>query len=97
MAQKAIGNGSNWSAIQRCKHDLLNPLNVIIGFSNLLKEEQVGVLNEKQRRYVENIANSAQSLLSLLTSPAESSPEHADPSQGNRSTDPSQSPQEIQS
>jgi hypothetical protein len=53
-----------------------------------LKEEQVGVLNEKQRRYVENIVNSAQALLSLLTNPAESSPD--------RSTDPVQSPQEIQ-
>jgi signal transduction histidine kinase len=82
-------NNFDWSTIQRLKHDLRNPLNVIIGFSSLLKEEQVGVLNEKQRRYVENIFSSAQTLLSLLSNPAESS--------ADRSADPVRSPQEIQS
>lgn len=61
------------SKIQRLKHDLQNPPNIIIGFATLLKEEQVGVLNDKQRRYLDNILSSAHSLSNMLKSTDERS------------------------
>ena len=47
-------------------HELRTPLNSIIGFSELLKEQLVGPLNEKQLHYVQNILQSAEHLLSII-------------------------------
>ena len=47
-------------------HELRTPLNSIIGFSELLKEQVVGPLNEKQLQYVQNILHSGEHLLSLI-------------------------------
>jgi len=47
-------------------HELRTPLNSIIGFSELLKEQVVGPLNEKQLQYVQNILQSGEHLLSLI-------------------------------
>ena len=47
-------------------HELRTPLNAIIGFSELLVDQSFGPLNDKQKRYVENIFNSGKHLLALV-------------------------------
>jgi signal transduction histidine kinase len=47
-------------------HELRTPLNAIIGFSQVLREEMVGDVNEKQREYLEDILSSGNHLLSLI-------------------------------
>jgi len=47
-------------------HELRTPMNAIIGFSDVLAEEYVGPLNDKQREYVADILDSANRLLLLI-------------------------------
>lgn len=47
-------------------HELRTPLNAIIGFSELLKNKDFGELNEKQKRYADNVHSSGKHLLSLI-------------------------------
>lgn len=47
-------------------HELRTPLNAVIGFSELLKLEKAGELNEKQENYVENVLSSGRHLLSII-------------------------------
>jgi len=47
-------------------HELKIPLNAIIGFSELLREENLGPLNEKQQRYVNHVLTGARHLLGLI-------------------------------
>jgi signal transduction histidine kinase/CheY-like chemotaxis protein len=47
-------------------HELRTPLNAIIGFSEVLKMQMFGELNEKQDEYVEDILTSGKHLLSLI-------------------------------
>ena len=47
-------------------HELRTPLNSINGFSEVLYDETFGSLNEKQRRYVNNILTSGKHLLLLI-------------------------------
>jgi PAS domain S-box-containing protein len=47
-------------------HELRTPLHTIIGFSELLAEELEGVLNEKQKRFVEHIRRDSLHLLELI-------------------------------
>jgi signal transduction histidine kinase len=47
-------------------HELRTPLNAIIGFSEVLQDQIVGGLTEKQNRYVCNILNSGRHLLALV-------------------------------
>ncbi len=47
-------------------HELRTPLNAIIGFSEMLKEQYFGDLNEKQLEYVTDIHSSGRDLLSLI-------------------------------
>jgi signal transduction histidine kinase len=47
-------------------HELRTPLNAIIGFSQVLREEMVGDLNEKQQEYLDDILSSGHHLLSLI-------------------------------
>jgi signal transduction histidine kinase len=47
-------------------HELRTPLNAIIGFSQVLREEMVGEVNEKQREYLDDILTSGNHLLSLI-------------------------------
>jgi signal transduction histidine kinase len=47
-------------------HELRTPLNAIIGFSQVLREEMVGEVNEKQAEYLEDILSSGNHLLSLI-------------------------------
>lgn len=47
-------------------HEIRTPLNSIIGFSDLLHEEGIGDLNEKQKEYIQIILKSAELLLELI-------------------------------
>ena len=47
-------------------HELRTPLNAIIGFSEVLHEQMFGELNEQQLRYVGDVLESGQHLLSLI-------------------------------
>jgi signal transduction histidine kinase len=47
-------------------HELRTPLNSIIGFSELLREPQVGSLTDKQARYVGHIHQAGEQLLELI-------------------------------
>jgi signal transduction histidine kinase len=47
-------------------HELRTPLNAIIGFSEVLREEMFGPLNERQADYLNDILSSGRHLLSLI-------------------------------
>jgi len=47
-------------------HELRTPLNSINGFSEVLYDETFGPLNEKQKRYVDNVLTSGKHLLLLI-------------------------------
>jgi signal transduction histidine kinase len=52
--------------IANVSYELRTPLNVIIGFAELLEGEYFGALNPRQREYSAGILESAQSLASLI-------------------------------
>jgi signal transduction histidine kinase len=47
-------------------HELRTPLNAIIGFSQVLRQQMFGELNEKQQEYLDDILSSGQHLLNLI-------------------------------
>jgi DNA-binding response OmpR family regulator len=47
-------------------HELRTPLNSIIGFTEVLIDEKFGGLNERQRRYLQNVHQSGRHLLRLI-------------------------------
>ena len=47
-------------------HELRTPLNAILGFSQVLREEMFGEVNEKQKEYLDDILSSGNHLLSLI-------------------------------
>jgi signal transduction histidine kinase len=47
-------------------HELRTPLNAIIGFSEVLREQMFGELNEQQREYVDDVIEAGHHLLSLI-------------------------------
>ena len=47
-------------------HELRTPLNAIIGFSEVLREQMFGELNERQRAYVDDVLEAGNHLLSLI-------------------------------
>ncbi|MBI4831234.1 MAG: hybrid sensor histidine kinase/response regulator [Candidatus Lindowbacteria bacterium] len=53
--------------IVNMSHALRTPLNVIIGFSEMMQDELVGRLNDKQLKYVNNIHESGRELQRLIT------------------------------
>ena len=52
--------------IASVSHELRTPLHTIIGFAELLDEQDAGPLNEKQRRFVHHIRTDSDHLLSLI-------------------------------
>jgi two-component system, NtrC family, sensor kinase len=47
-------------------HELRTPLNAIIGFSQVLRQQMFGQVNEKQAEYLDDILSSGNDLLSLI-------------------------------
>ncbi|MEB3337184.1 MAG: ATP-binding protein, partial [Leptolyngbyaceae bacterium] len=52
--------------IATTSHELRTPLTAILGFSNVLLQEYVGALNDKQKDYLDRIHQSGQHLLALI-------------------------------
>ena len=52
--------------ISNVSHELRTPLNAILGFSDLLENEFVGALNEKQKEYINDIKVSGINLLNMI-------------------------------
>jgi signal transduction histidine kinase len=61
-----IASRAKTQFLANMSHELRTPLNAIIGFSELLEDETIGPLNEKQKKYVSNILNSGRHLLQLI-------------------------------
>jgi signal transduction histidine kinase len=47
-------------------HELRTPLNAVIGFSEVLREQMFGELNERQLEYVDDVLEAGRHLLSLI-------------------------------
>jgi signal transduction histidine kinase len=65
-AQLMQASHLKYEFIVNMSHALRTPLNVIIGFSEMLQDGLVGELNEKQGKYVENIRESGRELHQLI-------------------------------
>ncbi|MBI4736936.1 MAG: GAF domain-containing protein, partial [candidate division NC10 bacterium] len=52
--------------IATMSHEFRTPLNSVLGFSELLQEQSIGLLTEKQARYVGHIHESGKHLLNLI-------------------------------
>ena len=52
--------------LAQMSHDLRTPLNVIIGFSELMRDEVPGKVNEEQRQCLDDILSSSKHLLDLI-------------------------------
>lgn len=66
---RTAAEGANLSKsefLNNMSHELRTPLNAVIGFSRVLQDQNFGELNERQQRYVNNILNSGQRLLSMV-------------------------------
>jgi signal transduction histidine kinase len=61
-----VANRTKSEFLASMSHELRTPLNSIIGFSEMLREQAYGELNEKQLRAVGNISKSGKHLLSLI-------------------------------
>ena len=53
--------------LSNMSHELRTPLNAVIGFSELLKMNTIGNLNEKQEGYVDNIRYGGKHLLNIIS------------------------------
>jgi len=52
--------------VNHISYNLRNPLNTIIGFSEMLETEMFGTLNERQKEYAANILSASNHLLDLI-------------------------------
>jgi PAS domain S-box-containing protein len=66
LFQAKIASDAKSRFLSVMSHELRTPMNAIIGFSDVLAEEYVGPLNDKQREYVGDILASANRLLMLI-------------------------------
>lgn len=52
--------------MRRLSHDIRTPLNIIIGFTELLLEEVAGTVNDEQKGNLEEIRQSSDRILEIL-------------------------------
>ena len=64
--QIEAANRNKSEFLANMSHELRTPLNAIIGFSEVLKDEMFGEVNDKQREYLEDIHSSGHHLLALI-------------------------------
>ena len=65
-AELAAASESKSRFLARMSHELRTPLNAVVGFADVLKEGFGGKLGDRQRGYVEDIADAGKHLLSLV-------------------------------
>lgn len=68
QAAAEAGSRAKSEFLATMSHELRTPLNAIMGLSQLLQEEIVGSLNEKQKEYIDCIYSSGEHLLTLINS-----------------------------
>ncbi|MBI5641368.1 MAG: response regulator [Nitrospirae bacterium] len=61
-----VANRAKTAFIANMSHEIRTPLNSIIGFSEVLRDELYGELNERQKEYVGDIRSSGRNLLDLI-------------------------------
>ncbi|AFY58106.1 PAS domain S-box [Rivularia sp. PCC 7116] len=61
-----VGSRAKSEFLATMSHELRTPLNAIMGLSQLLQQEIVGSMNDKQREYIDCIYSSGVHLLSLI-------------------------------
>ncbi len=67
QTEKAIRASRHKSEfLAKMSHELRTPLNSIIGFSDLLAEQETTISTEKRLAFLDNVANSARHLLKLI-------------------------------
>ena len=66
LTQAEMANNAKSRFLGGMSHEMRTPMNAIIGFSDVLAEEYVGPLNDKQREYIGDILDSANRLLLLI-------------------------------
>lgn len=66
LSDTNVANKSKSVFLTNMSHELRTPLNIIIGFSDALRMEMYGKLNEKQKSFVTNIHISGMRLLTLI-------------------------------
>ena len=66
LEQQILANRAKSEFLANMSHELRTPLNAIIGFSEMLKQEFFGDLNEKQAEYVRDINVSGTHLLNII-------------------------------
>ena len=64
--QAESANRAKSEFLANMSHELRTPLNHIIGFTELVLDRQVGVLNEKQEEFLGDVVQSSRHLLSLI-------------------------------
>jgi two-component system sensor histidine kinase ChiS len=65
-AQLMQASHLKYEFIVSMSHALRTPLNVIIGFSEMLQDELVGALNDRQGKYVSNVLEGSRELQKLI-------------------------------
>ena len=65
-SEAKAANRAKSAFLSSMSHELRTPLTAIIGFSDVLRQQYFGKLNEKQTEYVEDILDSSDHLLSLI-------------------------------
>jgi signal transduction histidine kinase len=66
QAELATTSAHKSDFLASMSHELRTPLNAIIGFADVLAEGHAGPLDERQRGYVDDIAESGRHLLALI-------------------------------
>lgn len=61
-----VGSRAKSEFLATMSHELRTPLNAIMGLSQLLQQEIIGSINEKQKEYIDCIYSSGVHLLSLI-------------------------------
>lgn len=66
MEAAEAGNRTKTEFIANMSHEIRTPLNAIIGFSEVLRDELFGELNEKQKEYMDDVIACSRNLLDLI-------------------------------
>lgn len=66
QAAAEAGSRAKSEFLATMSHELRTPLNAIMGLSQLLQQEIVGALNEKQKEYISCVYSSGEHLLDLI-------------------------------